>query len=130
MNKSLTYAKSSMLDFVNNDDWMENHLVPFDTTSTMSRDDIYALANKNRDNCSPVFADDSKYLATNVVAGDAGAVVVAAPLSTPMNVTMPTSEATTIDTSKPSMDASKPSKELVNGVLIGVGVIILFKILA
>jgi hypothetical protein len=123
MNKSLTYAKSPMKGFVNNDDWMENHLVPFDTTSTMSRDDVYAIANKNRDNCSPVFADDSKYLPTNVVAGDAGAVVVSTPLPTPMNVTMPTSSATTIDT-------SKPNKELVNGILIGVGVIILFKILA
>jgi len=123
MNKSLTYAKSSMLGFVNNDDWMENHLVPFDTTSTMSRDDVYAMANKNRDNCSPIFADENKYLPTNVVAGDAGAVMVTTPLPTPMNVTMPTSEATTID-------KSKPSKELVNGVLIGVGIIILFKILA
>ena len=112
-----------MKGFVNNDDWMENHLVPFDTTSTMSRDDVYAIANKNRDNCSPVFADDSKYLPTNVVAGDAGAVVVSTPLPTPMNVTMPTSSATTIDT-------SKQNKELVNGILIGVGVIILFKILA
>jgi hypothetical protein len=112
-----------MLGFVNNDDWMENHLVPFDTTSTMSRDDVYAMANKNRDNCSPIFADENKYLPTNVVAGDAGAVMVTTPLPTPMNVTMPTSEATTID-------KSKPSKELVNGVLIGVGIIILFKILA
>lgn len=119
-----------MLDFVNNDDWMENHLVPFNTTSTLSKDDLYSIANKNRDNCSPVFADDNKYLPTNMVAGDAGAVIVTTSLPTPMNVTMPTSSATTIDTLQPSMDGYKPSKELVNGVLIGVGVIILFKILA
>ena len=123
MNKQLTYAKSSMRGFVNNDDWMENNLVPFSTTSTMTKDEVYTIANKNRDNCSPIFADDSKYLPTNVVSGDAGALLVDA-IPVPNTVTVPTTKSTIVDTSMPK------NKELVNGILIGLGVVVLFKILA
>jgi hypothetical protein len=124
MNKQLTYAKSSMRGFVNNDDWMENNLVPFSTTSTMTKDEVYTIANKNRDNCSPIFADDSKYLPTNVVSGDAGALLVDANIPVPNTVTVPTTKSTIVDTSMPK------NKELVNGILIGLGVVVLFKILA
>lgn len=112
-----------MRGFVNNDDWMENNLVPFSTTSTMTKDEVYTIANKNRDNCSPIFADDSKYLPTNVVSGDAGALLVDA-IPVPNTVTVPTTKSTIVDTSMPK------NKELVNGILIGLGVVVLFKILA
>jgi len=125
MNKQLTYAKSSMRGFVNNDDWMKNQLVPFSTTSTMTKDEVFMIANKNRDNCVPVFADDSKYLPTNVVSGDAGALLVDANIPAPNTVIVPTTQATIVDTSMP-----KTNKELVNGILIGLGVVVLFKILA
>jgi hypothetical protein len=124
MNKQLIYAKSSFRGFVNNDDWMENNLVPFSTTSTMTKDEVYTIANKNRDNCSPVFADDSKYLPTNVVSGDAGALIVDANIPAPNTVSVPTTKSTIIDTSMPK------NKELINGILIGLGVVVLFKILA
>jgi len=124
MNKQLIYAKSPMKGFVNNDDWMKDQLVPFSTTSTMSKDEVYAIANQNRDNCVPVFADDSKYLPTNVVSGDAGALLVDANLPAPNTVIVPTSQSTIVDTSMPK------NKELVNGILIGLGVVVLFKILA
>jgi hypothetical protein len=129
MNKQITYAKSSMMKgFVNNDDWMENNLVPFSTTSTMTKDELFTIANKNRDNCSPIFADENKYLPTNVVSGDAGALILDANVPTPKSiVTVPTTQATIVDTSKPPQ---KISKELVNGILIGLGVVVLFKILA
>lgn len=113
-----------MRGFVNNDDWMENNLVPFGTTSTMTKDEVFTIANKNRDNCNPVFADDSKYLPTNVVSGDAGALLVEANTPAPNTVSVPTSKSTIVDTSMPK------NKELVNGILIGLGVIVLFKILA
>ena len=124
MNKQLIYAKSSFRGFVNNDDWMENNLVPFSTTSTMTKDEVFTIANKNRDNCSPVFADDSKYLPTNVVSGDAGALIVDANIPAPNTVSVPTTKSTIIDTSMPK------NKELINGILIGLGVVVLFKILA
>lgn len=124
MNKQLIYAKSPMKGFVNNDDWMENHLVPFSTTSTMSRDEVFAIANQNRDNCVPVFADDSKYLPTNEVSGGAGAIMVDVNIPAPNTVTVPTSKSTIVDTSMPK------NKELINGILIGLGVVVLFKILA
>jgi hypothetical protein len=123
MNKQLIYAKSSFKGFVNNDDWMENNLVPFSTTSTMTKDEVYTIANKNRDNCSPVFADDSKYLPTNVVLGDAGALLVDANIPAPNTVPV-TTKSTIVDTSMPD------NKQLINGVLIGLGVLVLFKILA
>ena len=129
MNKSLTYAVSPMAGFANNDDWMLNQLVPFNPTSTMSKDDLFNLANQNRGNCAPVFADENKYLPTNVVSGDAGAVVVNANIPAPMQVTMPTSAATTTTTMETPKDITK-NKELVNLALIGVGGIILFKLLA
>lgn len=113
-----------MRGFVNNDDWMENNLVPFSTTSTMTKDEVYTIANKNRDNCSPIFADDSKYLPTNVVSGDAGALLVDANIPVPNTVTVPTTKSTIVDTSMPK------NKELINGILIGLGVVVLFKILA
>jgi hypothetical protein len=123
MNKQLIYAKSSFKGFVNNDDWMENNLVPFSTTSTMTKDEVYTIANKNRDNCSPVFADDSKYLPTNVVLGDAGALLVDANIPAPNTIPV-TTKSTIVDTSMPD------NKQLINGVLIGLGVLVLFKILA
>ncbi len=123
MNKQLIYAKSSFKGFVNNDDWMENNLVPFSTTSTVTKDEVYTIANKNRDNCSPVFADDSKYLPTNVVLGDAGALLVDANIPAPNTVPV-TTKSTIVDTSMPD------NKQLINGVLIGLGVLVLFKILA
>jgi hypothetical protein len=123
MNKQLIYAKSSFKGFVNNDDWMENNLIPFSTTSTMTKDEVYTIANKNRDNCSPVFADDSKYLPTNVVLGDAGALLVDANIPAPNTVPV-TTKSTIVDTSMPD------NKQLINGVLIGLGVLVLFKILA
>ncbi len=123
MNKQLIYAKSSFKGFVNNDDWMENNLIPFSTTSTMTKDEVYTIANKNRDNCSPVFADDSKYLPTNVVLGDAGALLVDANIPAPNTIPV-TTKSTIVDTSMPD------NKQLINGVLIGLGVLVLFKILA
>jgi hypothetical protein len=89
----------------------------------MTKDEVYTIANKNRDNCSPVFADDSKYLPTNVVLGDAGALLVDANIPAPNTVPV-TTKSTIVDTSMPD------NKQLINGVLIGLGVLVLFKILA
>ena len=136
MNTNLLYAKASYMGFVNNDEWMNDSITSFANTQTMSKDDVFAMANQCRKNgYTPVFADDSKFLATSAVSGDAGAVVVTT--STPLAVSSVTpvtkpqsTQSLPNQVSQLTSNLSQKDKNILEGIGIGLGVLVLFKMLA
>jgi hypothetical protein len=139
MNTNLLYAKASYMGFVNNDEWMDNSLATFRDTKPMSKDELFAMANQCRKGVTPVFADESKFLQTNTVSGDAGAVVVAA---VPIMATQSTSthqeephnqsqtQSLQSEISRLSSQLTPNEKMLLEGIGIGIGIMVLFKMLA
>ena len=136
MNTNLVYAVSNFKDFVDNGEWMNNSISTFYNPQSLNKDDIFAIANQCRiGNAAPTFADDTKFLPTNVVAGDAEAVVVSASV-TPLAVQ--SESVTPMATTKtpiqnPITQASKLSnndKKLLEYIGIGLGIIVLYKILS
>ena len=138
MNTNLVYAVSNFKDFVDNGEWMNDSISTFYNPQSLNKDDIFAIANQCRiGNAAPTFADDTKFLPTNVVAGDAGAVVVSASV-TPIavhseSVTPIATTATKTPIQNPITQASKLSnndKKLLEYIGIGLGIIVLYKILS
>jgi hypothetical protein len=136
MNTNLVYAVSNFKDFVDNGEWMNNSILTFYNPQSLNKDDIFAIANQCRiGNAAPTFADDTKFLPTNVVAGDAEAVVVSAsvtPLAvqsesvTPMATTKTPIQNQITQVSK----LSQNDKKLLEYIGIGLGIIVLYKILS
>ena len=136
MNTNLVYAVSNFKDFVDNGEWMNDSISTFYNPQSLNKDDIFAIANQCRiGNAAPTFADDTKFLPTNVVAGDAEAVVVSASV-TPIAVQ--SESVTPMATTKtpiqnPITQVSKLShndKKLLEYIGIGLGIIVLYKILS
>jgi len=136
MNTNLVYAVSNFKDFVDNGEWMNNSISTFYNPQSLNKDDIFAIANQCRiGNAAPTFADDTKFLPTNVVAGDAEAVVVSASV-TPMAVqseSVSPMATTKTPIQNPITQVSKLShndKKLLEYIGIGLGIIVLYKILS
>jgi hypothetical protein len=136
MNTNLVYAVSNFKDFVDNGEWMNDSISTFYNPQSLNKDDIFAIANQCRiGNAAPTFADDTKFLPTNVVAGDAEAVVVSASV-TPLAVQ--SESVTPIATTKTPIQnqitqvskLSQNDKKLLEYIGIGLGIIVLYKILS
>ena len=136
MNTNLVYAVSNFKDFVDNGEWMNDSISTFYNPQSLNKDDIFAIANQCRiGNAAPTFADDTKFLPTNVVAGDAEAVVVSASVTplpvqsesvTPMATTKTPIQNQITQVSK----LSQNDKKLLEYIGIGLGIIVLYKILS
>jgi hypothetical protein len=135
MNTNLTYATSTFKGFVNNDEWMNDSLSSFSNTQTLSKDDVFAMANQCRNGVTPIFADESQFLPTNVVSGDAGAVVVSS-VAIPITSQSTTTQTQTQNQSIPNeinrltSQLTPNEKMLLEGIGIGIGIMVLFKMLA
>jgi len=136
MNTNLVYAVSNFKDFVDKGEWMNDSISTFYNPQSLNKDDIFSIANQCRiGNAAPTFADDTKFLPTNVVAGDAGAVVVSSSV-TPIPVQA--ESVTPITTTKTPIQnqitqvskLSQNDKKLLEYIGIGLGIIVLFKILS
>jgi hypothetical protein len=143
MNTNLLYAKASYMGFVNNDEWMDNSLSTFKDTQSLTKDDVFAMANQCRKGSKAIFADESNFLPTNKVSGDAGAVVVSSvsvmPVvaeSMPTTQAQPQQQSQTQNQSIPNQISNLTSqlspneKLLLEGIGIGIGIMVLFKMLA
>jgi hypothetical protein len=129
MNQSLQYAKTSFKGFVNNDEWMNNSLSTFANPQTLTKDDIFAMANNCRSGSTPIFADDSKFLPTNSVKGDAGAVAVSTSTTIP-DTTHTTETPLQNEIIQPNHQLSKNEILILEGIAIGIGIVVLFKMLS
>lgn len=138
MNTNLVYATSQFAGFVNDNAWMQNNLTPSVSEQTLTKDDVFAIANLCRTNNTPIFADESKFLPTSVVSGGAGAVVVSNDIPVPVSskVAQQTETQPQTQTINPnpitelSSKLTPNDKMLLEGIVIGIGVMVLFKILA
>jgi hypothetical protein len=135
MNTNLVYAVSNFKDFVDNGEWMNDSISTFYNPQSLNKDDLFAIANQCRNgNAAPTFADDTKLLPTNVVAGDAGAVVTSAPPKQAQSIpTVAVASVATTPIQNPITQVSKLSnndKKLLEYIGIGLGIIVLYKILS
>ena len=121
--------------FADNSAWMENNLyMPYQEPQPMSQQDVFGIANTHRTNLVPIFADESKYLPTNQVAGDAGAVVVTpaiASSSVPVATPMPLAAATqTTQTNSSTLSKNEKEMYIVDGIILALGAVLLVKLIS
>ena len=137
MNTNLVYAVSNFKDFVDNGEWMNDSISTFYNPQPLTKDAVFAMANQCRTcNAAPTFADDTKFLPTTSVPGDAGAAVVTSASPSVQTQSIPTIAVaalpTTIENSivQESSKLSQNDKKLLEYIGIGLGIIVLYKILS
>lgn len=127
MNTQLIYATPGKFSgFADQNDWMQNSLTPFITSKTYNKQDVFDMANNCRDNYTPVFANETKYLPSNqeTIGGDAGAVIV-----TPIALQESKQEQQTQTKDNTTEDFFK-SKQFKQGLIVGGALFVLYKIFA
>ena len=130
MNTQLTYAtNSNFRGFADQSYWMQDSLAPFMVSKTYTKQDVFDMANNCRDNYTPIFANENKYLPSNqqTVGGDAEAKVVVTPIALEVQESKKQEKTQTTDNTAEDFFKSKQFKQ---GLIIGGGLFVLFKILA
>ena len=135
MNTQLVYPMTQFRGFADNSAWMQNNLyMPFEEPQPMSQQDVFGIANTHRTNLVPIFADESRFLPTNVVNGDAGAVIVdTMPVATSSVVasSVPVQSNQVKQTnSKNTLTKNEKEMYIVDGILIALGAVLLVKLIS